>query len=143
VEGEPAPGASRWPLRLLTAPGYHQSHTAFSGVASLRRRQGPPHCVLHPDDAAARGLRDGELVELRNDRGAVVFALRVSDETPRGVAFVPGQRPAGEAAAGTINMLVDDRFSDLGEGATYQDTRLEVSRAARPDQPPALTAPGS
>jgi anaerobic selenocysteine-containing dehydrogenase len=144
VEGDPpGPDGSRWPLRLLTAPGYHQSHTAFSGVASLRRRQGPPECVLHPDDAAARGLRDGEAVELRNDRGAVVFALRVSDETTPGVAFVPGQRPAGEAAAGTINMLVADRFSDLGEGATYQDTRLEVSRAPRGDQAAAVTARGS
>ncbi len=59
----------------------------------------------------------------------MVFRLRVSDETPRGVAFVPGQRPVGEAHAGTINMLVSDRFSDFGEGATYQDTRLEVRRA--------------
>jgi anaerobic selenocysteine-containing dehydrogenase len=120
----------RWPLRLLTAPGYYQSHTAFSGVASLRRRQGPSECVLHPHDATARGLRDGDLVELLNDRGSVVFTLRVSDETSPGVAFVPGQRPAGEAVTGTINMLVSDRFSDFGEGATYQDTRLEVRRAS-------------
>jgi anaerobic selenocysteine-containing dehydrogenase len=127
---DPAAAASRrWPLRLLTAPGYYQSHTAFSGVASLRRRQGPPECVLHPEDARARGLGDGDPVELVNDQGAVVFRLRVSDETPRGVAFVPGQRPAGEAHGGTINMLVSGRFSDLGEGATYQDTRLDVRRA--------------
>jgi anaerobic selenocysteine-containing dehydrogenase len=121
--------ARRWPLRLLTAPGYYQSHTAFSGVATLRRRQGPPACVLHPDDAAARSVRDGEAVELFNDRGSVVLRLRVSDETPRGVAFVPGQRPAAEAGGGTINMLVSDRFSDFGDGATYQDTRLDVRRA--------------
>ncbi len=120
----------RWPLRLLTAPGYYQSHTAFSGVAALRRRQGPPACVLHPEEAAARGLRDGDHVELHNDRGSVTFVLCVSDETPPGVAFVPGQRPVGEAAAGTINMLCSDRYSDLGEGATYQDTRLDVRSAA-------------
>jgi len=127
---EEARAARRWPLRLLTAPGYYQSHTAFSGVASLRRRQGSPECVLHPDDAAARGVRDGDAIELHNDRGSVVFSARVSDETPRGVAFVPGQRPAGEARGGTINMLVSDRFSDFGEGATYQDTRLDVRRAS-------------
>jgi anaerobic selenocysteine-containing dehydrogenase len=121
--------ARRWPLRLLTAPGYHQSHTAFSGVARLRRRQGEPECVLHPDDAAARGLRDGEAVRLHNDHGSVTFRLRISDETPPGVAFVPGQRPSGEAVSGTINMIVPDRYSDLGEGATYQSTRLDVVRA--------------
>jgi anaerobic selenocysteine-containing dehydrogenase len=122
--------ARRWPLRLLTAPGYYQAHTAFAGVASLRGREGPPACVLHPDDAKARGLRDGDAVELHNDRGAARFVLRVSDETPPGVVVVPGQRPTGAPAAGTINMLCSDRFSDFGQGATYQSTRLDV-RAAR------------
>ena len=121
--------ARRWPLRLLTAPGYYQSHTAFAGVPALRRRQGSPECVLHPEDAAARGLRDGAVVRLHNEQGEVRFRLRISDETPRGVAFVPGQRPSGEAVAGTINMIVPDRYGDLGEGATYQSTRLEVSAA--------------
>lgn len=128
-EAAEAEGERRWPLRLLTAPGYYQSHTAFSAVASLRRKQGPPECVLHPDDAAARQLRDGESVQLVNQRGLVTLRLRVSDETPPGVVFVPGQRPAGEAGQSTINMLVSDRFSDLGEGATYQDTRLDVRPA--------------
>jgi len=39
---------------------------------------------------------------------------------------VPGQRPAS-GKDGTINMLCSDRYSDLGEGATYQSTRLQVS----------------
>ena len=66
--------ARRWPLRLLTAPGYFQSHTAFAGVRYLRRREGPPCVILHPDEAAARGLADGDQVHLRNDRGAAFAA---------------------------------------------------------------------
>jgi anaerobic selenocysteine-containing dehydrogenase len=118
--------AARWPLRLLTAPGYYQSHTAFSGNATLRRRAGAPECVLHPDAAAARGLRDGEDVTLVNDQGEVRLRLRVSDEVGPGVVLVPGQRPAGEASGTTINMLCSTRYADLGEGATYQSTRLDV-----------------
>jgi len=56
--------------------------------------------------------------------------LRVSDEVGPGVVLVPGQRPAGEARLGTINLLTSDRYTDLGDGATYQSTRLEVSRAS-------------
>jgi len=48
--------------------------------------------VLHPDDAAARGLKDGVAVELFSRHGAVRLQLRVSDETGPWVAFVPGQR---------------------------------------------------
>ena len=118
--------ADRFPLRLLTAPGYFQAHTAWAGVATLRRRAGEPECVLHPEDAAARGLRDGQAVKLESRHGTVRLRLRVSDETSRGVAFVPGQRPAA-GESGTVNMLCSDRYSDLGEGATYQSTRLQVS----------------
>jgi anaerobic selenocysteine-containing dehydrogenase len=121
--------ASRWPLRLLTAPGYFQSHTAFSGNGALRRREGVPVAILHPADAARRGLRAGERVELHNDLGVFGARLHVSDEVAPGVALVPGQRPSSETESGTVNHLCDDRLSDLGEGATYQSTFLDVRRA--------------
>ena len=124
-----AADARRWPLRLLTAPGYYQSHTAFSGNPFLRRRQGPPVAILHPDEAARRGLADGDDIELFNDRGTLGVTLRVSDEVPVGVALVPGQRPSGEARHGTVNLLCSDRYTDMGEGATYQSTFLDVRAA--------------
>jgi anaerobic selenocysteine-containing dehydrogenase len=118
--------APLWPLRLLTAPGYFQSHTAFSGVGFLRRREGVPFCVLHPNDAGARNLRDGDRVRLVNDRGTVGLVLHVSDEVQPGVVLVPGQRPDEEAVSGTVNMLCSDAFTDMGDGATYQSTWLDV-----------------
>jgi anaerobic selenocysteine-containing dehydrogenase len=122
--------ATRWPLRLLTAPGYFQSHTAFAGVSSLRAREGVPVCILHPKEAAPRGLRDGEVVELLNDRAQVRLVLRVSDEVSPGVVLVPGQRPPMEPGGATVNMLCGTRYTDLGAGATYQSTRLDVRRPA-------------
>jgi anaerobic selenocysteine-containing dehydrogenase len=121
-----AADAKKWPLRLLTAPGYFQAHTAFSGVAFLRNREGNPFCILHPKDAERRGLKDGNQVRLFNDRGEIGLLLRVSDEVQPGVVLVPGQRPTSETVAGTINMLCSDRYTDMGEGATYQSTYLDV-----------------
>src|SRR5580658_1454163 len=119
--------AARWPLRLLTAPGYFQAHTTYAGVASLRRQQGPPICILHPDDAGSRGLHDGQRVRVFNDRGTIGLVLHVSDEVQGGVAFIPGQRRDDETVSGTVNMLCSDRYTDMGEGATYQSTWLEVA----------------
>jgi predicted molibdopterin-dependent oxidoreductase YjgC len=87
--------------------------------------------ILHPTDAGRRGLAPDDEVELFNDLGSVSMRLRVSDEIAPGVVLVPGQRPAGEAVAGTVNLLCSDRLSDLGEGATYQSTFLDVKRAVR------------
>ncbi len=118
--------AARWKLRLLTAPGYFQAHTAYAGVDFLRRREGIPCAILHPDDAASRGLQGDMKVRLFNDRGSVGLVLKISDEVRPGVVLVPGQRSDNETVAGTVNMLVSDRYTDLGEGATYQSTFLEV-----------------
>ena len=119
--------AARWPLRLLTAPGYFQPHTTYSGVSSLRHQEGAPVCVLHPEEAKSRKLHDGQPVRVFNDRGAIGLVLRVSDEVQLGVAFVPGQRRDDETLSGTVNMLCSDRYTDMGEGATYQSTWLEVA----------------
>ena len=64
-------------------------------------------------------------------RHFITFAvtLKVGDEVAPGAVLVPGQRPSGESAQGTINVLCSDRYSDLGEGATYQSTFLDVRLA--------------
>ena len=116
----------RHKLQLLTAPGYFQSHTAFTGNGFLRQREGAPCAILHPEDAAARGLTDGQKIRLFNDQGEIGLMLHVRDEVQPGVILVPGQRPDAEAVSGTVNMLCADTYTDMGAGATYQSTWLEV-----------------
>lgn len=118
---------ARLPLRLLTGPGHFQHHTAFAGVEALRRRQGPPACVLHPANAEARGIRDGDPVLLFNDRGEVGMTARVSADTLPGVVTVEGNRArATYLRGGPLNVLTADRLADMGGGATYQSTWLDV-----------------
>jgi anaerobic selenocysteine-containing dehydrogenase len=124
--------AGRFPLRLLTAPGHFLAHTAFSGVAFLRGREGEPSVMLHPEDAAARGLAPGERVEAFNELGRIGLRLAVGTDILPGTALIVGQRPGADAWGGTVNLLCADDLSDLGEGATYQDTRLDIRRAAAP-----------
>jgi anaerobic selenocysteine-containing dehydrogenase len=121
-----APPPQEWPLQLLTAPGYFQSHGAFAGNRTLRHRQGVPVCVLHPDEASKRGLQPGSQVELVNGRGTVTLDLEISDAAPVQTVLVPGQGPEAEPGHGVINVLCSSEYSDMGEGATYQSTFVEV-----------------
>ena len=66
-------------------------------------------------------------MRLFNERGEVGLVLKISDEVLPGVVLVPGQRPDQETLAGTVNMLCSDRYTDLGEGATYQSTFLDIA----------------
>jgi anaerobic selenocysteine-containing dehydrogenase len=119
--------SSAYPLRLVTAPGHHLHHSAFNGVAALRQREGSPRVHLHPREAEARGLTSGQAVELFNDAGFVGLYAHVSADVPPGMAVVEGHRPQSHyLSGGPLNCLCSDRYSDLGEGATYQSTWLDI-----------------
>jgi anaerobic selenocysteine-containing dehydrogenase len=82
---------------------------------------------LHPDEAASRGIGQGQAVELFNDSGVVGVYSRITTDVLPGIAVVEGQRPRSQYLSGCpLNVLCSDRYADLGEGATYQDTWLDV-----------------
>jgi anaerobic selenocysteine-containing dehydrogenase len=118
-----------WPLRLLTAPGHAQHHTGFAGVEGLLQVEGEPRCLLHPADAGARGLESGDPVTLWNERGQVGLYVTVTEDTQPGVVVVEGHRNRSRyRSGGPLNALTSDRLTDMGEGATYQSTWVEIRR---------------
>ena len=125
------------------APGRGQDRAAAAQSAFGRIDQGfakagvhgfdqePAAAVAHAHAPAGAAIEpvgaDGAPVRLFNDRASVALVLRVGDEVQPGIALVPGQRPDDEALDGTVNLLCSDRFTDLGDGATYQGTFLDVT----------------
>jgi anaerobic selenocysteine-containing dehydrogenase len=86
---------------------------------------------MHPADAAARGLADGQAVGVFNALGEVVLPLRVTEAVPPGVvASEKGAWLASSPTGQTISALcsADDR-ADLAQGACYNDTAVEVRAA--------------
>jgi anaerobic selenocysteine-containing dehydrogenase len=132
-DAEPAP--SGYPLRLVTAPGHHLHHSGFMGVASLRRREGGPWVRLHPTEAERRSIQQGQAVELYNAAGAVGLYAMLTTDVPPGLVVVEGHRPQSHyLSGGPLNRLCADRYSDLGDGATYQSTWLEVRPLAQAER---------
>ena len=124
-----AEAGARFGLRLLTAPGHFQHHSAFAGVAFLQEREGEPRCLLHPLDAAARAIQDGDAVELYNDRGTVGLYARVTTDAQPGVVVVEGYRERHRyLKGGPVNVLTSGRLSDFGAGATYQSNWVDARK---------------
>jgi len=116
-------------LRLMTAPSLHSLNASFYERDDLRSRQGRMTLLMSREDAAERGLVDGEAVIVWNVLGEVSFWLEVSEKVPDGVVvaegvwwteFAPGER--------TVNALVSQRLTDEGHGSTFYDNRVEVRR---------------
>jgi anaerobic selenocysteine-containing dehydrogenase len=117
------PGA-RYPLVLL-APKTHPRFLNTSYTAVHGHLEGGPYVELHPQDASERGLADGDLVRVWNDRGDVCLPVRLGARVRPGVVAVPWGWGDGAIA----NSLTSDTLTDWGGGVAFFDTRVEVGRA--------------
>jgi len=87
---------------------------------------------MHPTDANERGLADGDLVRVFNELGEVQCVLRVVAAIRPGVVSLPKgiwRRSTRNSATGTA--LVPDSLTDIGEGACFNDARVQVASLAR------------
>ena len=92
-----------------------------------RRVQGEQAVTIHPDDAAERGIVDGQYVRVWNDRGQFVALADVSDAIATGVVMCPmGAWRRNSKDQSTVNAVNPFRFADLGNAPTFSDTRVEV-----------------
>jgi anaerobic selenocysteine-containing dehydrogenase len=90
---------------------------------------GPARLLIHPADAAARGIEDGDTVRIFNDLGEVHCLAAVAvDVRPGTVSLPKGLWRAHTLNGSTANALVPDSLTDLGGGACFNDARVEVQR---------------
>jgi len=124
-----AEAGRRYPLQCLVPPNRFFLNSSFSQSDRLRRRQKQPSVLLHPADAAARGIRDGDLVAVSSARGQARFVATLTDDTRAGVAVVEGiwwaKHQAGRRG---VNALTDDRTADMGGGPALHSNLVQVAR---------------
>jgi anaerobic selenocysteine-containing dehydrogenase len=118
------PAEQRFPLALISPA---TARTISSTLGELRRGLVP--LELHPEDAARRGLVDGDPVRVWNDNGEVRTAVRLNGDLAPGLALLPKGMWSHNTRSGTTgNALVPDTLADLGGGACFNDARVEVER---------------
>jgi len=89
---------------------------------------------IHADDAASRKIAPNSLVEIFNDRGRIVLRAKISPKVNKGVVAARldwaklGNDLSGRGA--NVNALTSERLTDIGGGATFYSTLVEVRRAA-------------
>jgi anaerobic selenocysteine-containing dehydrogenase len=118
------PGTAAFPLALVSPA---TNRTISSTLGELHRAQVP--FELHPDDAASRGIADGDRVRVWNELGEVRCLARRNPDLSPGVVFLPKGLWSHNTLSGTTgNALVPDTLADLGGGACFNDARVEVER---------------
>ena len=125
----PAENAAKYPLGFLSPPARHFLNSSFANLARFREFEREPHLDMHPLDARARGIADGDMVRVFNDRGSHRLRARVNAKPRPGVVVAPSVWwKKYSPDRGNANNLTSQRTTDLGGGATFYDCRVEVER---------------
>lgn len=125
---EPAGSDARHPLAMISPPARNFLNSSFVNVKSLRDIEGEPLLEIHPDDAAPRGLVDGQMVRVFNDRGEYHCKARISQRARPGVVNGLGIWWRKLGPTGTnVNEVTSQRITDLGNGPVFYDCLVEVA----------------
>ncbi|MGV9501484.1 molybdopterin-dependent oxidoreductase [Streptomyces sp. NPDC003642] len=132
-----------YPFTLNTGRVQHQWHTLTKTgkVAKLTRLNPGPFVEVHPEDAAALGLAEGDLVEVASRRGRAVLPAVVTDRVRPGCCFAPFHWNDLFGEYLSVNAVTNDAVDPLSFQPEFKVCAVSLARVASPA--PADSAPGA
>ncbi|MBC7681778.1 MAG: molybdopterin oxidoreductase family protein [Ferruginibacter sp.] len=124
-----AAGASKdFPLAMISPPARNFLNSSFVNVTSLRHIEGEPLLEIHADDARQRGITNGAVVRIFNQRGTYRCKAKVSARARVGVVNGLGVwwRKLGLDGS-NVNQLTSQQLTDLGRAPTFYDCWVEIA----------------
>jgi len=132
------PAESRWgelsrkyPLEFLPRKADNYMNSTFANLDGHRKMESKTNqrLEIHPADAKTRAIGEGDAVRVFNDRGSVRLTAMLNANLPAGVvtARLDWAKMNGDGA--NVNALTSERLTDIGAGATFYSTLVEVAKA--------------
>jgi anaerobic selenocysteine-containing dehydrogenase len=130
--------AARFPLALITPPARNFLNTSFANSPRFLAQEKSPSVLIHPVDAATRGITDDHTVRIFNERGEFHARAVISDRVRPGVVMASSIwwrkfSPDGR----NCNEVTSQELTDMGGGATFYDCLVEI---ASRDEGPGVVA---
>ena len=122
---QPDPGTREFPLALISPAS---DRTISSTLAEIPRPE--VRLLMHPDDAAERGIAEGDEIRIFNALGEVRCPAALGNWIRRGTVSLPKgiwRKHTANGYTGTV--LVPDTLTDIGGGACFNDARVQVAKA--------------
>ena len=120
--------AARYPLAMISPPARNFLNSSFVNVTSLRDIEGEPLVEIHEADALPRGIADGAIVRIFNDRGSYRCRAKLSARARPGVVNALGiwWRKLG-LDGNNVNEVTHQRLTDIGRAPSFYDCLVEVA----------------
>ena len=119
---------SAYPLAMISPPARNFLNSTFVNVKSLRDMEGEPLLEIHPEDAVARQLHDGDMVRVFNDRGSYECKAQITTRAQPGMVVGLGVWWRKLGAKGTnVNELTSQLLTDMGRAPVFYDCAVQVA----------------
>ena len=127
------PEAKKYPLQAMGHHYMQRVHSTHDNVDWLQEAF-PQRVFMNPRDAESRGIQDGDLVKVYNDRGAMKIPCRLTKRILPGVVDIPeggwwSPDKDGVDRRGSVNILTSERWTPLAFGNAQHTIMVQVEKA--------------
>lgn len=131
-------------MHVVSPHPYYRLHSQMANADRVRARhaiQDREPCLINTEDAKERGIKDGDLMEVYNDRGTIIVGASVTDNIMRGVISIyegcwPSVDSKGRCNSGLINFITStQRSSGLSQATSANTCLASVKKCTDPDGP--------
>jgi len=130
VEASPKnPIYAKYPLTLLFSHSRHRIHSTFANLTRAKQHEPEPLVEISPDDAARRGLANGQLVRVYNQRGRVELMCRLNADLRPGVVVISEGSWVKDFPKGEPYSLTHEQVSPTSDNYAFFDTLVEIESA--------------
>ncbi|MFJ8358385.1 molybdopterin-dependent oxidoreductase [Streptomyces sp. NPDC093984] len=132
-----------FPFLLNTGRVQHQWHTLTKTgkVEKLNKLNPGPFVEVHPEDAAALGIADGDRVEVASRRGRAVLPAVVTDRVRPGCCFAPFHWNDLFGEYLSVNAVTSDALDPVSFQPEFKVCAVALAKVAEPASPPAAPVP--
>ena len=122
----------RYPLEFLPRKADNYMNSTFPNLSGHRAMESAYNGVLeiHADDAAPRGIADGDSVDVFNDRGSLALRAHVNGAVRPGVVAARLDWNKLSASGHNVNLLTSQRLNDLGGGPVFYSVLVDVRKSS-------------
>jgi anaerobic selenocysteine-containing dehydrogenase len=125
-----AVAAAKFSLEFLPRKADNYMNTTFANLPNHQKMESRLAGVLemHSTDAEIRGIASGDTVRVWNDRGEMQLTARIDETVPAGVVASRLDWQKLSSDGRNVNELTSQRLTDIGGGATFYSTLVEVKK---------------
>jgi anaerobic selenocysteine-containing dehydrogenase len=119
-------------LRLLSPADKNLMNSSYGNDMRIHNLIASAKLTVHPEDAAHRGIHDGDEVVLSNRFGELTLTANIEDIIPRGTLLTHKSRwPKFEPTGANVNILHNPVKTDMGQSTSVHGTQVFLRKVER------------